>query len=412
MLQELNLKGVSSAPKIDVEFADRLNILVGDKESSKTFLLNLVWYSLTRTWIDNQPLPTITEEIPFTSCSLVNRKTDEYKWSGSRFDFQEQRWSDRERLPSLESLVVYIHADNRFSIFDPARNFSETNPSLTCQFDCYTLWAGLKYANGQVLCNGLIHDWAKWQKQCDQSNFQLLSRIIRQFSSSFNELIEPGELMPASLVEYGRDIPTIKLPPWTVPVTHLSVGMKRILGLAYLLVWTWSEHLQASKLQDREPLDQIVLLVDEVEFFLKLQWQRSIVPALLRAVMDLHEQINVQAFVTTCSPLILASLETFHEDTDKLFLFQLQDEKVVLNELPWAKQGDVVRLLTPEVPLKQTRSEEAEFVISAAEAYMRGEHMHRFPENLRTEDQIHQQLERLLSEYDSFWLRWADVLRG
>lgn len=407
MLKELHLKQVGPAPKFDVDFADRLNIFTGDNGLGKTFLLDVVWYSLTGTWIDNPAFPQLPEETPTISGCFINQKTGESTTFHSHFDFEKQKWIDRALPPLLGSLVIYVRVDGGFSVFDPARSLSTAAPLIAYQFSHYTLWNGLRYEGGQVLCNGLIQDWVKWQNQPDRTTFQLLSRVIRQLSPHPNEWIEPGEPMRVS-VEDVRDIPTIKMPYGTVPVIHASAGMKRILGLAYLLVWTWYEHLQASKLRKRQPLDQIILLMDEVESHLHPQWQRSIMPAVLEVATDLQKQMRIQAFATTHSPLVLASLEPiFDEESDRLFLFELQEEEVTLNEFPWTKQGDTVGWLTSEIfGLKQARSKEAEIAIEAAETWMRGDRMDAFPNNLRTPEQIQQQLERLLPGHDPFWPRW------
>jgi hypothetical protein len=183
--------------------------------------------------------------------------------------------------------------------------------------------------------------------------------------------------------------------------------MKRILGLAYLLVWTWYEHTQASKLRNQSPLDQIVLLMDEVESHLHPLWQRAILPAILKVLTDL-EQTKIQALVTTHSPLVLASVEPiFDEETDRLFLFQLESQEVTLNEIPWSKQGDTIGWLTSDIfGLKQARSIEVEKAIEAAEAWMRCDNMNAFPDYLKTSEQIHQQLMQLLPGHDPFWPRW------
>ncbi len=407
MLKELHLKGVGPAPQFDVEFADRLNIFTGDNGLGKTFLLDVVWYSLTGTWVDNPAFPQLTEETPTINCSFINQRTDESEMFDSSFDFEQLKWQWPDlTLPALlkrGGLVIYARVDGGFSVFDTDRNFS-----TAYNFSQYTLWNGLKYKDGIVFCNGLIQDWVKWQNQQDRTIFELLSRVIKQLSPHPNEWIEPGEPMRVS-VEDVRDIPTIKMPYETVPVIHASAGIKRILGLAYLLIWTWYEHLQASKLRKRQPTDQIILLMDEVESHLHPQWQRSILPAVLEVAIGLREQMNIQAFATTHSPLVLASLEPiFDEEIDRLFLFELQGKEVTLNEVPWTKQGDTVGWLTSEIfGLKQARSKEAEIVIEAAEAWMRDDSMNDFPENLRTQSQIQQELERLLPGHDPFWPRWV-----
>jgi len=190
-------------------------------------------------------------------------------------------------------------------------------------------------------------------------------------------------------------------------VTQASAGMKRILGLAYLLVWTWYEHSQASILLNQPPTDTIILLMDEVESHLHPQWQRTILPAMLNVATGLNEKIKTQVIASTHSPLALASIEPFFdENKDKLFLFTLDGTSVKLDEILWAKQGDVVGWLTSEVfELKQARSKEAEMAIEAAEAFMRFDTQN-LPGNLKTKDQIHHELLRLLAGHDPFWPRW------
>lgn len=402
MLKEMSLKQVGPAPKFDIEFTDRLNIFTGDNGLGKTFLLDIIWYSLTGNWADNPAFPQFTEETPQISGSFNNEKNDETKTFHTYFDFEQQKWRDLTFPPLLNSVVIYVRVDGGFSVFDPTRSLS-----TVYHFSHYTLWNGLKDNGDKVLSNGLIQDWVKWQNQPDRTNFQLLKRVIKQLSPHPNEWMEPGETMRVS-VEDVRDIPTIKMPYGTVPVIHASAGIKRILGLSYLLVWTWYEHLQASKLRKKQPLEQIILLMDEVESHLHPQWQRSILPAVLEVAAGLQEPMKIQAFATTHSPLVLASLEPmFDPETDRLFLFELQGQEVTLNELPWAKQGDTVGWLTSEIfGLKQARSKQAEITIEAAEAWMRQDNMDAFPENLRTPSQIQQELERLLPGHDPFWPRW------
>jgi AAA domain, putative AbiEii toxin, Type IV TA system len=402
MLKEMHLKRVGSAPEFDVKFADRLNIFTGDNGLGKTFLLDIIWYSLTGTWADRPAFPQLTEETPQISCSFKNQKNSEPKRFYSNFDFEQQQWRDLSFPALLKSLVIYVRVDGGFSVFDPARSLSSAY-----HFSNYTLWNGLKDNGDKVLSNGLIQDWVKWQNQPNQTIFQQLSRVIKQLSAHPNEWMEPGEPMRVS-VEDVRDIPTIKMPYGTVPVIHSSAGMKRILGLAYLLVWGWYEHLQASKLRKKQPVDQIILLMDEVESHLHPQWQRSIMPAVLEVAVGLQEQMTIQAFATTHSPLVLASLEPiFEPEIDKLFLFELLGQEVTLNEFPWTKQGDTVGWLTSEIfGLKQARSKQAEITIEAAEAWMRHDNMNAFPANLRTASQIQQELERLLPGHDPFWPRW------
>lgn len=49
MLKSLHLKNVGLAPDLQVDWADRINLIAGDNGLGKTFLLDLAWWALTRT---------------------------------------------------------------------------------------------------------------------------------------------------------------------------------------------------------------------------------------------------------------------------------------------------------------------------------------------------------------------------
>jgi predicted ATPase len=400
MLKELHLKFVGPALQFDVEFADRLNIFTGDNGLGKSFLLDVAWWVLTKNWADQPAYPQkSTEDIPEIISQINTRKNiNDYQ---SYFDFSEQQWQTSDNSPELKGVVIFVRVDGGFAVFDPARK-----RDIVYNFTPDTLWNGLK-SKRKVLCNGLIHDWVTWQNQPQKTPFQLLTQVIKKLAPHPDEWIEIGEPTRVSL-EDVRDIPTINLPYGNIPITQASAGMKRILGLAYLLVWTWYEHEKASELRKQEPMNQIVLLIDEIESHLHPRWQRVILPAVLSVVKELQPNMQTQALVTTHSPLVLASLEPiFDDEQDKLFLFEMQGREVVLNEIFWSKQGDTVGWLTSDIfGLKQARSQEAETAIEAAEAWMRHDDLNNYPEHLRTQPQIHQQLQRLLPGHDPFWPRW------
>ncbi|WP_375769009.1 AAA family ATPase [Archangium gephyra] len=414
MLRALHLKGVGPAPRFDLEFTDRLNVLTGDNGLGKSFLLDVAWWGLTGTW-PGMPAwprrggkrPEISWTIGSQGQPLVMRK--------SAFNAQRQLWPWMPlRTPGL---TVYARVDGSFSVWDPARNWNYQGSSAKSEilrrpdafhFSPAELWEGLSY-EGKTVCNGLIRDWVSWQLMDDgspQSPFQMLCRVLEGLSPSMEEPIKPGRPTRIS-VEDVRDYPTIDMPYGNIPVVHASAAMRRILGLAYLIVWTWHEHVQASDLLGKKPSSRFVLLVDEIETHLHPQWQRRIVRALVEVIEGLARKASVQAILTTHSPLVLASLEPFFdEERDALFLFELHGQRVNLRQLPWVKQGDANDWLTSEVfRLEQPRSLEAERAIEAAEAFMRGER-DALPADLSTQERLHAELQRLLPEQDPFWPRW------
>lgn len=398
----MSIKKIPTTKKLNKLYKNTTNLIfTGDNGLGKTFLLDIAWAAISGMWADQPAYPQkITEEIPEINYKFESRKSEPIfsKWI---FNFNDLKWEETHKSSwayLIDSIAIYVSVNGNFSAYDPAR--------MTYNFTPDTLWNGLR-SNGKVLCNGLIDDWVKWQNQPDQTLFNRLSSVLSQLSTHTGELIKPGTPTRVS-IEDVRDIPTVNLPYGNVPIIYTSAGMKRILGLAYLLVWTWYEHLQASKLKNRDPVKQIILLIDEIESHLHPKWQRSILPAILQVIKQLEPDIDIQMFVTTHSPLVLASIEPlFDEEQDKLFLFEMEGKEVTLNEIDWTKQGDVINWLTSDIfGLKQARSKEAELTIEAAEAWMRQDDMSKFPQNLQTKEQIHQQLIQLLPGHDPFFPRW------
>jgi DNA repair exonuclease SbcCD ATPase subunit len=50
MFKELRLKNVGPASTMALDFGDRLNLITGDNGLGKSFLLDIMWWSLTRKW--------------------------------------------------------------------------------------------------------------------------------------------------------------------------------------------------------------------------------------------------------------------------------------------------------------------------------------------------------------------------
>lgn len=314
MLRHLHLTNVGPAPEMRAELAPRLNLITGDNGLGKSFLLDIAWWSLTRTWpakINSRlvsglmarprgPGPAMIE-FGFDGVATVTSYVSE-------FDRKRQAWTGRPGRPANPGLVIYAQVDGSFSLWDPARNYwwtsgdvdvSERRPAYV--FSPREVWEGLRADDGAQLCNGLLVDWAMWQKEGGEA-FEWLKDVLA-------ELSPPGDkLRPGALVRLGlddvRDIPTIHMPYGIdVPVLHASAGIRRILALSYLLVWSWQEHARASAQLDQRSAHQVIFLIDEIEAHLHPKWQRRIVDNLAAAFP------KCQFIATTHSPQVIGELD-------------------------------------------------------------------------------------------------------
>jgi len=419
-LSLLALRGVGPAKELQIEPGDRINLITGDNGLGKTFILECAWWALTGNWtsIPAYPRgdtggrsPTIAFEILSASGKPERGK--------SRYDWKTQNWSPAEEHLTIPGLVIYARVDGAFTVWDPVRHrsFISRMETLDCfRFTREDVWQGLREnVGGKIVqrCNGLIYDWILWQSSPEDSPFGTLRRVLRRLSPPTLHQGDLGPLEPGRPTRIpggeSRLIPTIRHAYGEEPLVYASAAVRRIVAMAYLIVWTWEEHKAQSKISREEPQRRLVILIDEIEAHLHPQWQRAILPALLAVQEDLEADLQVQLLITTHSPLVLASVEPYFDETqDRLFGFGLEDgRRVTLSQIPWSKQGDTVGWLTSDVfGLLQARSREAEETIEAAEALMRGDAMDQYPEHLRTKKQIHQGLMRLLPGHDPFWPRW------
>jgi hypothetical protein len=419
MLKKLGTREVGPARQLGpIELADRLNVFTGDNGLGKTLILDLAWWALTGTWTGRPPWPrpeSSPQQAPEIS-AVVEGKVRQSDVMGT-WSFEAQEWLHAGGgRPPMPGLVLNFRVDGRFSLWDPAQHYWRRSKALgvddpnrpdALHFAPGEAWDAIKSADGKIICRGLIEDWVTWQ-QTNSPEFELLSRVLSELSPSPGERLTPGQPTRVWLDDI-RLYPTLDLPYGQVPITLASAGVQRIVLMAYLLVWAWHGHRTAVSLLRQESERRLVILFDEPETHLHPQWQRRLIPALLKVAEGLRDDMAVQLLVSTHAPLVLASLEPcFQTGRDRLFHFALDPStrQATLEELGFAARGDVVNWLVSDTfGLQQARSLEAEEAVEAAERFMRGQG-HENRAGLQTKDGIDAALKRLLGDRDPFWPRW------
>ena len=413
-LESLELLGIGPAKHLKIDLSQRLNIITGDNGLGKTFLLECAWWALSGRWAD--------PEQPAYPRSDSTRPAIGFQISGSPakpgrayFDKLTQTWPTLdENRPILPGVVMYARVDGSCMIWDPAKHYWSVARNRARGLDTAdairlsqnNIWDGLEItlSNGkkQSICNGLIADWVNWQYVQPESAFATFSHILQGLSPHLDEMtLTPGT--PVKLPYDDRRMPTLKFPYDDVPVVLLSAGLKRILSIAYLLVWTWETHKEASQNIGKPPQSKIVFLIDEMEAHLHPRWQRIIVPALLDVVKELEKHLEVQLIIATHSPLILASTEPiFNENTDSLFTLDFINRELEIKEIQYMKYGSINSWLTSEVfDLKRAYSVEAENALVAAKSLQ----LEKQPDPTKVRE-VSLQLMESLPAIDPFWPRW------
>ena len=413
----LEMQGVGPAKKLRLEPAERLSLITGDNGLGKTFILECAWWALSGQWAGLPAFPrrdakANEPKITF-SITAKSKHAEEVPIS---YDWETRNWPSPKGRPTISGLLVYARVDGSFAVWDPAKSYilNSSNGFSTGGYFVLSqdkVWSGGGAEEESPAIEGLIRDWVRWQSRSDQSTFETFKKVLQRLSP--RDQSDLGPLEPGKPVRLPgldtREIPTLRHTYDEVPIIYASAGVRRIITLAYIIVWAWEEHKIHSGFSRKDPQKRIVILIDEMEAHLHPKWQRVILPALLDVREDLAEELQVQLIVATHSPLVLASVEPkFDELRDKLFHLDLLHQglfgnEVVLNEMDFIRNGVIDNWLMSEVfELNQPRSLPAERAIEAAIKLQT--EIDPASESVR---RVSEDLVRYLSAEDAFWPRWT-----
>jgi AAA domain, putative AbiEii toxin, Type IV TA system len=419
-LRLLSIQGVGPAQKLNFHPGERLTLITGDNGLGKTFLLDCAWWALTGKWAGLQAYPMSENRAnePYIKFQISgDTESESIKVS---YDWQTQSWKPPKKRPTIPGLLVYMKVDGSFAVWDPAKEYLATQElgenDLTPRPFVFTrdeVWNGRDIEIGgrkTTFINGLLQDWIQWQSRPESSPFSTLEKVLERLSPPLQSdlgILKPGE--PVRIPYDVRLMPTIDHSYGRVPIVYTSAGVRRVITLAYLIVWAWEEHKIQSKLIRKKPQERMVILIDELEAHLHPQWQRVFLSALLDIRNDLESDLQIQLMIATHSPLVMASVESrFDESTDKLFHLDLsgnssKNRDIEIKEVPFVNRGRVDAWLTSDAfGLGLASSIERENAIKSAKNIQNQEDPKQEEIQL-----IYKELQKVLAEDDNFWPRWV-----
>ena len=399
----IHLSDVGPAKELHLEFGERLTLIAGDNGLGKSFLLDAAWWALTGTWAGHSAYPftsarTVTPRIQYS----IQNSTGQKMAGESAFDWKKHTWCTLSNRPSVAALSIYTRVDGSFAVADEKRGHLQADGHRSLSlFTAREVWEGKA---GEI--EGLIRDWVSWQLSSDTGPFVMLTKVLEHLSPDDMGLLVPSD--PVRIPGDPRRIPTIRQVYGDVPVLFASAGVQRVLLLAYLIIWSWQEHILASQQAGVSPWRKMVIVVDELEAHLHPKWQRLVLPSLLSIGKLLSEELEIQVIAATHSPMVLASVEDeFSEESDLLAHLSLVDGSVNLERLDFYKYGDMSSwLMSPVFGLPHARSRAAERVIEEAKLLQLSNNP-----SLEATQQITLRLKRTLAPDDPFWSRWIYFAR-
>lgn len=403
MLRHLSLQSLGPIQSLQCSPATRLNLITGDNGVGKTFFLDTTWWALTNEWVESPILPRAgifqpshEPTITFQFAATVTRLPQTARYT------QNRGWIVQGERDLAQSLVLYCRSDGAFSVWDPARD-ATNGGGRKLDLGRSDLWYGKLGANGNLMTEGLLRDLVSWQAKEEHAELDLFTRALARLSPPEMPILLLGRPMRVNGISHS--VPTLTHAYGDVPLVHESAGIKRMVALAYLIVWAWLEHKTLADQNQKPIAAKLVLLVDELEAHLHPKWQRTVLPSLLGVLSDLSSSLDSQIFVATHSPFVTASMEgSFREESDRFFTLDINSEGVVsFRELEFRPRGPVdVWLTSPAFGLKDARSVDAASAIRKAVALQDESE----PSPIAVKN-CHKDLVRLLPSTDRFWPRWV-----
>ena len=397
-LRRLEIRGTGPVD-LKIDPAQRLTVLTGDNGLGKSFILECAWWALTGEWAGKPAVPR-NEALSGGDAEIRVTISNERQGSNAqvlKYDARAGLWPSNRPKQSVPGLIVYARVDGSFAVWDPVRHQrgESSNSSIFSREEV------IDGDDKKRQIEGLIRDWISWQRDSSSEAFALFSRVLRKLSPPDMAPLQPGA--PIRIPGEVRTIPTLRHDYGDIPFTLESAGVKRIVTIAYLLVWSWNEHRVAASLSGRKPEKNIIVLIDEMESHLHPKWQRVVLPSLLDVMAYLDRDLQAQLIIATHSPLILASCEEiFSEQVDRLFHLSLDQNVVEFSEIPFNKYGTVDAWLTSDIfKLKQARSKRAESSVERVRIIMEEEDPD--PEEILA---ANRSLQQVLPEDDELWARW------
>lgn len=149
MLDAIHLTNVGPSLAMTLDFAPRLNLITGDNGLGKSFLLDVAWWALTRTWAREMVIPKPGARAGI-SYAYTKKTNGLYKFQ-STYDPTKTRWTVTRGRPPIPGLILYAQVDGGFSVWDPMRNYW-TDDALDRPnaffFTPDEVWRGNDYCSG------------------------------------------------------------------------------------------------------------------------------------------------------------------------------------------------------------------------------------------------------------------------
>lgn len=395
-ISSIQLRNIGLIDVLSANFAKRFNLITGDNGLGKTIILDCAWWAMTEDW-PSTPARSLKEsrESPEISYNINGKQ------AFGLIDNQNGEWVNKGDSITRSGLAIYMSFDGSVHIYD-----SEQTKLKSLYMTQSQIWSGFQQQAGrdfsEAVSNGIMTDVPRWLRN-GNNEIKLINKVLEKLSpdSDFTYQISESLTDP----ETNIIIPLLSHKLGTVPLNFSPAGIKKIISLAYILVWSLQRHNASRRKRGAERTSSITIMVDEIETHLHPKWQKSIARSLISLTSVLDKNLEAQFLISTHSPLVSVGLEPhFDASQDKLFNFEIIDSRLQFLEEQFYIRGNVNSTLVTLFDLDSPESDESYALRKAVIEQM----------NQDTADNnilsVTKAMEKLIPPTDPLWVQWRFYL--
>jgi predicted ATP-binding protein involved in virulence len=361
-LKKLNISGFKSFSELELDFNERMNVILGINGAGKSTILQAIaiclsWYiaRIKNSKGNGDVIKDNDINQRYGHCNLALEMDNQLEWS--LFKAKHYHKNKSNLKSNLSSLTKYIDSIDDFptslpviALYGVNRVVSDIPIRLksTHQLDIFSTYHEALHAGANFRS---FFEWFKEREDIENEKYRIYSELLIEDNNTLNLFQTENDRKPIATFEKDPQLEAVRKAIVSILPEYKSIKIQR--SPRAIIVEKGNSRFNMEQLSDGEkgfitligdiarrlaianpnsenPLHgDGIILIDEIELHLHPSWQIEIIPQ-LRSTFP-----NCQFIITTHSPLVLSSIKNFEDEK----LIPLKNGQLInQTEAPYGKQ--------------------------------------------------------------------------
>jgi len=360
-LKKLNISGFKSISELELEFNERMNVILGVNGAGKSTILQAIaiclsWYiaRIKNSKGNGDVIKDNDINQRYSNCILALEMNNQLEWS--LFKAKHYHKNKSKLKSNLTSLTKFIDSISDTPTSLPVIAFYGVNRVVsdipirlksTHHLDIFSTYNEALHAGANFRS---FFEWFKEREDIENENFRIYSELLLEDNNSLNLFQTENDKKPIAIFEKDPQLEAVRKAIVSILPEYKSIKIQRSpraiivekgnykFNMEQLsdgekgfitLIGDIARRLAIANPESKNPLlGEGIILIDEIELHLHPSWQIEIIPQ-LRSTFP-----NCQFIVTTHSPLVLSSIK----DTEDEKLIPLKNGTLINHsETPYCR---------------------------------------------------------------------------